>query len=126
MPSIHRRFKSPFWVAAFMGPDGRRAQRSTKTRDRELALRLTIEWSKAAKAAREHRLPESQCRKVLSELHEYSTGEPLAFHTARDGCRNGLTGKRVLPLRAHFCGTNRSHAILLSTSARGLMRRLLS
>jgi integrase len=94
MASIHKRFRSPYFVAAFTGADGRRIQRSTKTRDRELAMRFALEWSKAAKAAREHRLSETQCRKILSELHEHSTGEPLQFYTVRAWFDEWVEGKK--------------------------------
>jgi integrase len=93
MASIHKRFKSPFWIAAFVGVDGRRKQISTKRRDRAAAMKLALEWSKAAKAGREGRLSESQCRKVLSEMHEQANGEPLQFYTVRAWLEEWLAGK---------------------------------
>jgi integrase len=93
MASIHRRFRSPFWIAAFVGVDGRRKQISTKKRDRASAMKLALEWSKAAKAGREGRLSESHCRKVLAEMYEQANGEPLQFYSVRSWLKEWLAGK---------------------------------
>jgi integrase len=66
--------KSPFWIAGFNLPDGRRTQRSTKTADRKLAMKLATQWEDAASK----RITEAQARRVLSDIHEQIHGERLA------------------------------------------------
>ena len=86
MPSLHKdsRGRSPFWVAAYRGPDGRRVKKSTKTKDRAKALRLAIEWEELANKGRDGGLMAAQVRKVVAELVEQATGEPLHFQTVAD------------------------------------------
>ena len=83
----HQPPRSPFWIACYngMGSDGkvRRLKKSTKTTDRKLAQRLADEWEGLEKLAGEKRLTESHCRKVIAQMYERTTGEPLHFHTAR-------------------------------------------
>lgn len=93
MPSLHKRPESPFWVACYTDAAGRRLKKSTKTENRSLAMEMALGWEKAAKAGREGRLAESQCRKVLSEIHEQATGAPLHFHTCRDWFNEWIAGK---------------------------------
>lgn len=94
MPSLHKRSRSPFWVAAYCAADGRRLKKSTRTPERALAMKLALEWEQAAKAGRAGRLVESQCRRVLSEIHEHANGEPLHFHTAGAWLDEWLAGKK--------------------------------
>lgn len=94
MPSLHKRQGSPFWFVAYTDAKGRRLKKSTKATDRALAMKLALDWENAAKAGRAGRLVESQCRRVLSELHEQATGEPLHFHTCRDWFDEWVAGKR--------------------------------
>ena len=94
MASLHKRSRSPFYVAAYYSADGRRLKKSTKTTDRTLARKLAAEWEQAAKAGRAGRLVESQCRRVLSEIHEHATGESLQFFTAGAWLDEWLAGKR--------------------------------
>lgn len=79
MASLHKRPESPYWVASFQDAKGRWLKKSTKTADREMALKLAVEWENTAKAGREGVLVESQARKVLSEIVEQATGVPLRF-----------------------------------------------
>ncbi len=91
----HQPPKSPFWIACFTGPDGRRLKRSTKTTDRKVANKLADEWEAIGKAGRAERLTESQCRKVVADLYELATGSPLAFHTARSWLTDWIEEKTV-------------------------------
>ncbi len=102
MPSLHKRLRSPFWVAAFCAGDGRRLKKSTKTKDRSLAMKLALEWEQAAKTGRAGRLVESQCRRVLSEIHEHANGEPLHFHTAKAWLNEWLAGKKGVTTERTF------------------------
>jgi hypothetical protein len=87
----HEPPRSPFWIACYngVGSDGsiRRLKRSTKTTDRKLAQKMADEWEALEKLAGEKRLTESHCRKVIAQMYERTTGEPLHFHTAREADR---------------------------------------
>lgn len=74
MASLRKKARSRYWFACFLKADGTRAQRSTKTSDRRLAMKLATEWETAAR----RRLTEAQARRVLSDLHEEIHGTPLA------------------------------------------------
>src|SRR5439155_10867581 len=90
----HQPPKSPYWIACFTGPDGRRLKKSTKTTDKELAKKLAAEWEQAGKLAREGRLTESHCRKVIAQMYERTVGEPLHFRTAREHLNEWVESKR--------------------------------
>jgi len=64
MPSIHKdaNNRSPNWIAAFRGADGRRKQKSTGTKNRADALRLAVEWERLASEGRSNRLVAAQAR----------------------------------------------------------------
>ena len=81
MASIFRIPRSPFWFAAFRDALGRRVQKTTKTKKRSKALEIAMGFERAAAAGRDGLLTEAACRKVLSELHEQTTGKPLAFYS---------------------------------------------
>ncbi len=78
------RGKSPFYIACFRGPDGRRLKLSTGTTDRELAKWLAGEFEEASHSERSGRLTESRAREIISRIYERTIGEPLHFRTARD------------------------------------------
>ena len=90
----HQPPKSPFWIACFTGPDGRRLKKSTKTTDKELAKKLAAEWDQAGKLARAGRLTESHCRKVIAEMYEHTIGEPLHFRTASEYLTEWVESKK--------------------------------
>src|SRR6266550_108328 len=90
----HQPPKSPYWVACFTGSDGRRLKKSTKTTDKKLAQKLADEWEELAKAGRQKRLTESQCRKVVAEMYERAIGEPLHFRTAREFLTEWVASKK--------------------------------
>ena len=93
MPSLHKRNESPFWVASFQDAVGRWLKKSTKTTDRKLALKMATAWEDAAHSGRKGRFVEAQARKVLSEIAEQATGEPMHFHTCRDWFDEWMVGK---------------------------------
>ncbi len=81
MASVFRKPGSPYWFAAFRDALGRRAQRTTKATGRTAAQRIALGFEHAAKQGRDGVLTESACRKVLSDLHEQTTGKPIAFYS---------------------------------------------
>ena len=68
MASIHRRPRSPYWHASYLGPDGKWILRSTKIADRGAALAAAMEYERAAKLARRGELVEAQAREVLKDI----------------------------------------------------------
>lgn len=74
MAYLRRLLKSPFWIAGFTLPDGRRTQRSTKMTERKGAMKLAVQWEDAAAK----RITEAQARRVLSDIHEQIHGTRLA------------------------------------------------
>jgi integrase len=80
MAYLRRLPKSPFWIAGFNLPDGRRTQRSTKLTDRKSAMKLALQWEDAAAK----RITEAQARRVLSDIHEQIHGTRLASPSVND------------------------------------------
>jgi integrase len=95
MPSIHRHSsgRSPFWFAKFRGADGRPVVKSTKQTTRSKAMEIALNWERAADAGRRGVLTEAQCRKVLSEILERTTGETLRSNTTEEFLKSWITGK---------------------------------
>ena len=95
MASIHKdpRGKSPFWYAAFYGADGGRKFKSTKERDRKVALKICFAWEQAAEMARRRELTAAQGRKVIAEMVKISSGETMNFHSVEDWLNEWLANK---------------------------------
>ena len=104
MASVHKDHKerSSFWIAAFRGSDGRRKQKSTGTTRRSDALRLALEWECLAKDGREKRLVVAQARKVISEITEQATGEPLHYKSAQEYFKEWLRNNESATSAATF------------------------
>jgi hypothetical protein len=91
--SLRRSPNSPYWIACFTLPDGRRTNRSTKTADRQLAQRLADEWQLAAAKAREGAFVGAQARNVLNEILASVGQSPLPSETAESFLRQWLSRK---------------------------------
>jgi integrase len=97
-----------------------------------LAEKIAMEWSELAKAGREKRLTESQCREVISQMYERVVGEPLHFHTARTCLSEWLAGKKDdvsanrLSLRSYYSYEQIVHEFLrhLGVKAERLLREI--
>jgi integrase len=103
MAYLRRIPKSPYWIAGFTLPDGRRTQRSTKTRHRKEAMRLAEQWEDASR----RRITEAQARRVLSDIHEQIHGERLASPSVVEyvaqwlGRKQGETSSSTLATYRH-------------------------
>ena len=93
MASVFKIPRSPFYFAAYRDVKGHRTQRTTKQRNRNLALRMAQDWEKLAEKGRARTLTEAQARRVVSEILENSTGETLHFHSCRAWLDEWLAGK---------------------------------
>jgi integrase len=109
MASVFRIPRSPFYFAAFRDAMGRRCQRTTKTRERAKALRIALEFERTAAQGRDGMLTEAACRKVISQLHEQTTGKPIAFYSVESWIKEwlancaGTTAPRTLERYAGTC-----------------------
>jgi integrase len=89
---VHEPPRSPYWYACFRDDRNLRVRRSTKTTNKTLAQEMAAEWAQLAKAGRDKRLTESQCRKVIAEMYERTFGEPLHFRSCRTYLAEWLEG----------------------------------
>jgi integrase len=69
-------------------------KKSTKQTDKAKALKVCLEWDDAATKARAGTLTEIQARKVVSDILEVATGEPLEFYTCESWLREWLESKK--------------------------------
>jgi integrase len=95
--SLHKdpRNKSPYWYCAYTLPDGRRAYRSTKQRDRKKAFDVCRALEKASEKARAGELSEIQVRKLLDDILESVGQRPLRAETVRSFFLSWLAGKQL-------------------------------
>jgi integrase len=96
MASVHRRPQSPYFHAAFRGPDGRLVLRSTKQMERNSALAVALEFERAAKLAMRGELVESQAREILADIMKRAdTGEALRSVAVVEHFREWLASKEA-------------------------------
>ena len=93
MASLHRQLRSPYWYAAFAGPDGRRQFKSTKTADKKRAMKIAVEWEGLATAGKQGTLVAAQARKVVAEITELATGHPLQFKSVAEFLNAWVAGR---------------------------------
>jgi integrase len=84
MASLRKKDRSDYYFACFNGPDGRRVQRSTKQVKRKQAQAVANEWEKASRLAGEKRLGEAQARRVVADIYQAISNEPLRSAVARE------------------------------------------
>lgn len=93
MASLHTRPRSPFYYAAFTGPDGRRKLVSTGKIKKDEAWEVALKLQSAAKAARQGTFTETQARKILNECLQISTGETLTVYKCDEWFSEWLKNK---------------------------------
>ncbi len=94
MASVRKHPKSKFWYACFTDSNGVRTTRSTKTKNRTTALKMAVEWEKAATQASEGRLTEAQARTVINSIMEHAGQEPVTFYKIRDWFEEWIEEKK--------------------------------
>ena len=94
MASLTRKERSPYWYCCFTRPDGTRTKVSTKQTNRNDAMAVCLEWELAATKAGHGALTETQAQKVVSDIVERVSGQPLVFHTVTEWMRFWLKGKQ--------------------------------
>jgi len=90
MASLRQKPNSRFWIACFSLPDGGRAQRSTKTTDRKAAQKMADTFEDAA----QRRLSARQAQRVITEIFQRATGDPLSVVTTRAYFKSWLARKK--------------------------------
>lgn len=95
MASLRRLPNSPYWIACFTLPDGRRTQRSTKTPDRQEAKRIANKFEDASEDGAEGRLTEVQARKVIADIFAISNRNSLPSSTIKDFMNSWLKRKEL-------------------------------
>ena len=91
MASLHRRPRSKYWHAAWRDAAGKLHLRSTKETARHKAWEIARGWEHVERNA----TTEAQVRKVLSEILERNTGQPLRSPTVRQWFTEWVQGKSV-------------------------------
>ena len=93
MPSVIKRDRSPYFFCSFRSADGRWLKKSTKQTDRTKAMRVCMEWDKAAEKARGGNLTTVQARKILAEMVVISSGESLCDFSVEAWISQWLSSK---------------------------------
>jgi integrase len=94
MPSLWKRGQSPYWVCCYTSADGQRLKKSTKQRDRAKALEVCLGIERAENLARAGNLTEQTAKKIIGEILERATGEPLHNHKVDEWFEEWVTGKK--------------------------------
>src|SRR5581483_530701 len=81
MASLRRLPNSPYWIACFSYPDGRRTNRSTGTTDRREALRIANIYEDAAQEAKRGRFVEARARETIAEIYAIANKDSLPTST---------------------------------------------
>ncbi len=93
MASLIEKSDTRYLFCCFTLPDGTRTTRSTKQTNRREAMTVCLEMERASQQARKGVLTESQARKVVSDIVERATGEPLAFYSIEQWLNHWLSSK---------------------------------
>src|SRR5262249_22313319 len=93
MPSLWKREKSPYWFCCYTSADGQRLKKSTKQRDRKKAWEICLAIERAEADAKNGSLTEQRAKKIIGEIVERTTGEPLHHYVADDWFTEWLAGK---------------------------------
>ena len=94
MPSLWKRNQSPFWVCCYTNADGQRMKKSTKQRDRLKAWNVCLGIDRAEQLARAGNLTEQTAKKIVSEILERTTGQPLHNHKVDEWLEEWIIGKQ--------------------------------
>lgn len=79
MASVRKKRGSKFWFGCFVMADGRRLQRSTKSKDKMEALQIALSWEKAAR----QRATVDQSKKVIASIVKIIHGDDAADESVR-------------------------------------------
>jgi integrase len=94
MPSLWKREKSPYWVCCYTNASGKRLKKSTKQIDRKKAWEVCLAIERAENHAKSGTLTEQAAKKIIGEILERTTGEPLHNYKASDWLAHWLDLKQ--------------------------------
>lgn len=95
MASIKRHPRSPFWMACFSLPDGRRTTRSTGTTDKREAQRIANHYEDVAREGQAKRLTESRARKTIADIFALANPDTLPSSTIKEFLTSWLKRKEL-------------------------------
>jgi integrase len=110
MASVFKRGDSKFYVACFVDRNGRQMKRSTKTADRNQALRIAQEIEDVERKAKAGALTTAQLHKVLNDVSEKVTGDTLSVPSVEEylqGWLEGIKAKRAKGTFERYSNTAR-------------------
>src|SRR6266849_3487890 len=86
MPSLTKdsRARSPYWFCCYTSATGQRLKKSTKQKDRKKAWEVCLAIENAEGHAKNGTLTEQTAKKIIGEILERTTGEPLQNYKARE------------------------------------------
>lgn len=93
MASLWKRAKSPYWVCCYTNATGQRLKKSTKQADRKRAWEVCLAIERAENHAKNGTLTEQAAKKIIGEILERTTGEPLHNYRVRDWLAHWLEMK---------------------------------
>jgi integrase len=93
MGSLWRREKSPFWFCCYTSADGRRLKKSTKQKERKKAWEVCLAIERAEGHAKNGSLTEQAAKRIIGEIVERTTGEPLHHYATDAWLAEWLAGK---------------------------------
>lgn len=76
--------RSPFWFCCYTSATGQRLKKSTKQKDRKKAWEVCLAIENAEGHARNGTLTEQTAKKIIGDILERTTGEPLQSFKARE------------------------------------------
>jgi len=93
MASLRRTPRSPFWIACFTLPNGRRTNRSTGTTDKKHAQRIANKFEDISNDAGSSRLTEIRARRTIADIFAIANQRSLLSSTIRAFLENWLKRK---------------------------------
>jgi integrase len=93
MPSLWKRPASPYWFCCYTTADGQRLKKSTKQTDRKKAWEVCLSIDRAEQFAKNGTLTEQTAKKIIGEIVERATGEPLHNMAANEWFADWVAGK---------------------------------
>jgi hypothetical protein len=102
--------ESKYWHACFYVPGAEGLavlmRKTTKQRDRRLALEVAVQWERAGKTAGEGRLTQQKAREVLQGIMKNVGTEKLEEHTVEGWLRSWLANTTGCTLLGLLASTN--------------------
>src|SRR5437667_11786962 len=95
MPSLTKdsRARSPYWICCYTSSTGQRLKKSTKQTDRKKAWEVCLSIERAEQLAKNGTLTAQTAKKLIGEMVERTTGEPLHNMTTNEWLDQWLAGK---------------------------------